>query len=73
MIFILVMDVLGYMFKKASEENLLEPLARRAVQLRVSIYADEVVIFLKPSAADIDVTLYILRLFGQASGLQSNI
>jgi hypothetical protein len=42
------------MFKKASEENLLEPLARRALQHQVSLYADDVVIFLKPSAVDID-------------------
>jgi hypothetical protein len=61
------------MFKKASEENLLEPLARRALQHQVSLYADDVVIFLKPSAVDIDVTLDILRLFGLASGLQTNV
>jgi mannosylglycoprotein endo-beta-mannosidase len=73
MIFMLIMDVFGYMFKKASEENLLEPLARRALNNRVSLYADDVVIFLKPSVADIDVTLDILRLFGHASGLQTNI
>ena len=73
MLFILVMDVLGYIIKKASEEELLQPLARRALQNRVSLYADDVVIFLKPSAADIEITLDILQLFGRASGLQTNI
>jgi hypothetical protein len=73
MLFILVMDVLGYMFKKASEEDLLQPLARRALQHRLSLYADDVVIFLQPSAADIGVTLDILQLFGHTSGLQTNI
>jgi hypothetical protein len=67
MLFILVMDVLGYMFKKASEEDILQPLARRALQHRLSLYADDVVIFLRPSAANIGVTLDILRLFGHAS------
>jgi hypothetical protein len=60
------------MIRKASEENLLEPLARRALQHRVSLYAD-VVIFFKPLAADINVTLDILQLFGQAFGLQTNV
>jgi hypothetical protein len=50
MLFILVMDVLRFMFRKATEEGLLQPLARRALQHRISIYADDVVIFLRPSA-----------------------
>jgi hypothetical protein len=33
------MDVLGYMIQRAAEENLLQPLARRALQHRISIYA----------------------------------
>lgn len=56
MLFILFMDVLHYMIKKASEEDLLQPLPRRALQHRVSLYADDV-LFLRPSAADIDITL----------------
>lgn len=73
MLFILVMDVLGFMIRKAVEEDLLQPLARRTLPHRISIYADDVVIFLKPSAGDIDITLEILQLFGQASGLQTNM
>ena len=52
MLFILVMDVLYHMVKKASEEGLLQPLSRRALQHRISLYADDVVIFLQPSASD---------------------
>lgn len=72
-LFILVMDVLDYMFKKASEDDLLHPLARRALQHRVCPYADDAVIFLRPLTADMEITLDILRLFGEASGLQTNI
>ena len=36
------------------------------------MYADDVVIFLRPSAADISTTLNILDLFGKASGLRNN-
>jgi hypothetical protein len=73
MLFILVMDVLGYMIQRAAEENLLQPLARRALQHRISIYADDVVIFLKPSSGDIDIILDLLYLFGNASGLRTNV
>ena len=73
MLFILVMDILCLMVKKASEEELLQPLASRALQQRISLYADDVVIFLHPAADDIGVTLDILQVFGEASGLQTNV
>jgi len=38
-----------------------------------SLYADDVVIFLQPSASDIRITLDILQLFGEASGLRTNV
>jgi hypothetical protein len=72
MLFILVMDVLGFMINKAVED-LLQPLARRALPHRISIYADDVVIFLKPSAGDINIILELLSLFGSASGLKTNV
>jgi len=73
MLFILVMDVLYYLVRRASEEGLLQPLARRNLQHRFSLYADEVVIFLQPSVSDISITLDILQLFGEASGLKTNV
>jgi len=73
MLFILVMDVLTYMVQKAAADGMLQPLARRALQHRISLYADDVVIFLKPTTEDMDITLDILHLFGKASGLVTNI
>jgi hypothetical protein len=73
MIFLLVMDVLGNMIAKAAEEELLQPLARRALQHRVSLYADDVVFFLRPDANDIAITVDILHLFGEVSGLSTNL
>jgi len=73
MLFILVMDVLCHLVKKAADEQLLQPLARRALQHRISLYADDVVLFLRPSASDIEITLDILQLFGNASGLTTNL
>jgi len=58
---------------KAAELGLLQPLSRRALQHRISMYADDVVLFLCPDAADIAVTMDILQLFGAASGLKTNL
>jgi hypothetical protein len=46
MLFILVMDVLNLMVTKASADGLLQPLSSRSIQHRLSLYADDVVIFL---------------------------
>jgi len=53
MLFILVIDVLNWMVTRASEEGLLQPLSRRPIQRRISLYADDVALFLRPAAEDI--------------------
>jgi len=73
MLFILVMDVLGHMVSKAANEGLLQPLSRRVLQHRISLYADDVVLFLRPEAGDISLVMEILNLFGDASGLKTNL
>jgi hypothetical protein len=59
MLFILVMDVLSHMVAKAAELELLQPLSRRALQHRISLYADDVTLFLRPEAADIQITMAV--------------
>jgi hypothetical protein len=73
MLFILVMDVLNLLVQRASEEGLLQPLSTRNMQHRISLYADDAVLFLSPTAPDISVVMDILHLFGSASGLRTNI
>jgi hypothetical protein len=73
MLFILVMDILSLLVQRATEEGHLQPLAYRQLKHWISIYADDVVIFLKPDPADINLVLDILRLFGKASDLQTNM
>ena len=70
MLFILVMDVLGHMISKAANEGLLLPLSRRAFKHRVSMYADDVVLFLRPATEDIEITMDILNLFWGGNGAQ---
>lgn len=73
MLFILVMDVLCRMITKAHNEEMLLPLSTRALHHRISLYADDVVLFLRPNAQDIGITIDILELFGEASGLKTNL
>jgi hypothetical protein len=69
----LVMDILNLTVSKAADEGLLQPLSSRSIQHRVSLYADDVVMILRSVAADIDLAMDILHLFGEASGLKTNI
>jgi hypothetical protein len=73
MLFILVMDVLNSLISKASERELLQPILRRGTGQRVSIYVDDVVVFLQPHRDEMAMVREILRIFGVASGLVTNI
>jgi hypothetical protein len=73
MLFILIMDVLNCMVVKANNEGLLLPLATQNIHHRVSLYADDVVMFLHPVATDLCMVEDLLQLFGTATGLRTNI
>jgi hypothetical protein len=73
MLFILLMDVLNWLVTRAAEAGLPKPLSRRLIQHRISLYTDDVALFIQPAAADISLTLRILELFGDASGLKTNV
>jgi hypothetical protein len=63
MLFILVMDVLNSLIQVASGDNLLLPIAGRPNWPRISIYADDVVIFLRPEPLDLSVMRDLLHCF----------
>jgi hypothetical protein len=48
MLFIIIMDMLNHLISKAAEAGLLQPLPSRSIQHWVSLYADDVVLFLRP-------------------------
>jgi hypothetical protein len=73
MLFILVMDTLNLLIAKAVEWGLLQPLSSRNLQHWLSVYADDVVLFLRPAESDLQITTDILHLFGEASGLKTNM
>ena len=51
-VFILVMDVLNSLFVQADEYGLLQPLAGGNVNQIVSMFVDDVAVFIKPDAVD---------------------
>jgi hypothetical protein len=57
MLFILVMDVLNSIFVKAGDLELLQPLPRRIPTQRISLYADDVALFIRPVAAEMNLTM----------------
>lgn len=71
MLFVLVMDVLNSIFTKAESEGLLLPL--HSTGQRLSLYADDVALFIRPEEADLQLTKNLLKIFGEASGLQTNL
>jgi hypothetical protein len=73
MLFILVMDVLNSLFRKAGDLGLLQPLSRRHQTHRISLYADDVALFIRPVEDEMNLTMEILGHFGEASGLYTNL
>jgi len=73
MLFILVMDVLNSLIAKVSEEGMLRPLLNRGNGQRLSLYADDVVLSIQPRAEELILVREILRVFGEASNLVTNI
>ena len=71
MLFILVMDVLNSLFMKAEEEGLLLPL--HFAGQRLSLYADDVALFIRSEEDDLQITKNILQVFEKASGLRTNL
>jgi hypothetical protein len=67
MIFILAVDILGRLINKVEREGLLQALSTRLLQHRISIYANDVVLFLHPTPNEINFVMDISQLFDEAS------
>jgi hypothetical protein len=72
MLFILAMEPLQRMLSVAASDGLLTPLNTGMASLRISIYADDAAVFLKPIKEEVHVVANILEISGHASGLITN-
>jgi hypothetical protein len=72
LLFVIAMDVLAAMFRAAEQTGVLSRFGASGIKHRVSLYADDVVIFAKPVNAELEAVRRILDCFGEASGLKVN-
>lgn len=74
MLFTIVMDSLCKLFAKAEQSGILEPFSNRhSIPQRISIYADDVILFLKARRLEVAATKLLLDIFGCSSGLRCNL
>jgi hypothetical protein len=67
------MDCLGRLLDKAQSDLLLPHLGNQVLRFRTSLYADDVVIFLRPDLHDLQAATAILQHFGRATCLQTDL
>jgi hypothetical protein len=72
LLFVLVMETLNALFQKVDDCFLLQPLATRQIKHRVSLYADDLIMFIVPVASDLSLANEIFKLFREASGTRWN-
>jgi len=72
MLFVLVMEVLNHLLGWVERQGLLTPIAELHGS-RVSLYADDLVMFVVPNEQDLLTVKAVLGIFGLASGLFSNL
>jgi hypothetical protein len=63
------MDVLSALFRAAEHAGVLAGLSALSLRHRVSLYADNIVIFARPVESELQVVCGILDFFDGASGL----
>ncbi|KAM0830041.1 hypothetical protein ACQ4PT_066474 [Festuca glaucescens] len=71
-LFMLAMEVVTLLFSLAVDHGLLSPIGTCSKIQRLSNYADDIVLFVKPTAGDLVTVRQLLEVFGVSSGLHIN-
>jgi hypothetical protein len=72
LLFVLVMDVLAAMFHAAEQAGVPAEISSLGLKHRVSLYADDIVVFARPLENELVVVREVLACFAAASGLAVN-
>lgn len=72
-LFILAIDTLQRVLDIATEDGFLSPLRGRHAKLRLSLYADDAVVFINSAQDEVRAFLIILQQFGATTGLRLNL
>jgi hypothetical protein len=73
MLFIIAMDVLNRLFKRAASDGVLRRMPVEGIKFQCSMYADDVILFIHPTVQEARAVKQILAIFGDASGLRTNL
>jgi hypothetical protein len=73
MFFLLVMEVLNSLIRRANEWSLLPRLSMNLVPFRATIYVDDQIMFVALSGRDLSMVKTIFDIFEGASGLGCNL
>jgi hypothetical protein len=73
MLFILAIDPLQRLLHKATQLGLLSPIGADPIKVRTSLYVDDAMLFIQPIAQDLSNLQHLLNVFGQATGLCTNV
>lgn len=72
MLFVIAMEALRAITIAATDEGVLSSFNGISAKQRLSIYADDVALFVRPTVQDLDFVRCALQVFGEASGLRVN-
>jgi hypothetical protein len=72
MLFVMGMEVLTACIDKAVHAQIFQSLAGISPLQWISVYADDVVLFVRPDEGELSAIRGLLQLFGEASGLKVN-
>jgi hypothetical protein len=67
------MDVLHRLFQKASSDGVLKRMRPSGIKFQSSFYTDDVIMFIWPTVQEAAAVKHILSIFGEASGLHTNL
>lgn len=72
LLFVIIMDSLAALMKAASPAQVFQGIGTIRMPFRISMYADDVVLFINPSRTEMHAAVALLELFRSASGLRTN-
>jgi hypothetical protein len=70
LLFVIAIDPLQRLLEVATEFGMLTKLRGRSPDLRISMFADDAVIFVTPTKGEVSMLARILELFGETTGLK---
>jgi hypothetical protein len=73
MLFLLAMEPLHKLVTKAQQSGLLNSLSKNCDTFKMSLYADDVAVFIKSNLSELKAIIHIMSIFAEALGLHTNL